>query len=75
MKSHLPPNNFVLIALTVVQFFALPSEGIEFSASSFVGISTSAVFPVPNATNAATELDSYFPPLSDVGNAGPTPSK
>lgn len=74
MKSHLPLNNFVLIALTVVQFFALPSEGIEFSASSFVGISTSAVFPVPNATNAATELDSYFPPLSVVGNAGPTPT-
>ena len=46
-----------------------------YEASSFVGVSTSAVFPVPNATNAASEYDSYFPDATQVGYPGSTPSK
>ena len=66
----------VLFALLLAaRSLALPSTKHKYSASSYVGLSTSAIFPTPNATNAATEYDSYFPHLSVVGNAGPTPSK
>lgn len=43
--------------------------------SFFAGESTSAVFPVLNATNAALEFDSFFPAATVVGFAGATPSK
>ncbi|KAI5121931.1 hypothetical protein M0805_000260 [Coniferiporia weirii] len=46
----------------------------SFSASSFAGETSSAVFPVPNATNAASSLDSFFPDATVVGFAGPTPT-
>ena len=50
------------------------SKSTAFRASSFAGATTSAVFPVPNATNAASIYDSFFPEASIVGFAGPTPS-
>ena len=46
----------------------------SFAASSFAGATSSAVFPVPNATNAASQYDSFFPDATAVGFAGPTPS-
>ncbi|KAI5121930.1 hypothetical protein M0805_000259 [Coniferiporia weirii] len=46
----------------------------SFQASSFAGETSSAVFPVPNATNAASSLDSFFPDATVVGFAGPTPT-
>lgn len=49
-------------------------ERAAFQASSFAGETVGAVFPVPNATNAASEFDSFFPAPSVVGFAGPTPS-
>ncbi|EJD01856.1 phosphoglycerate mutase-like protein [Fomitiporia mediterranea MF3/22] len=50
------------------------SKHTALQASSFVGATTSAVFPVPNATNAASAFDSFFPEASVVGFAGPTPT-
>lgn len=46
-----------------------------YSASTFVGLSTSAVFPVTSAVNAASAYDSYFPDATEVGVAGATPSE
>ena len=75
-------NNFrslVLVAVlssTQVSGSAyLRFDRAAYEASSFVGVSTSAIFPVPNATNAASEYDSYFPDATQVGYPGPTPSK
>ncbi|KAL5514623.1 hypothetical protein ACEPAG_1939 [Sanghuangporus baumii] len=50
------------------------AERAAFAASSFAGETTSAVLPVPNATNAAPVFDSFFPDASAVGFAGPTPT-
>ena len=75
-------NNFrslVLVAVlssTQVSGSAyLRFDRAAYEASSFVGVSTSAIFRVPNATNAASEYDSYFPDATQVGYPGPTPSK
>ncbi|KAI5121929.1 hypothetical protein M0805_000258 [Coniferiporia weirii] len=46
----------------------------SFSASSFAGETSSAIFPVPDATNAASSLNSFFPDAAVVGFAGPTPT-
>jgi hypothetical protein len=46
---------------------------IAFKASSFAGATTSAIFPPPNATNTGAAIETFFP--TDVGFAGPTPSK
>lgn len=44
-----------------------------FKASTFAGATSSAVFPPPNASNAAQSLDALF--TTSVGFAGPTPSE
>ncbi|KAI5121934.1 hypothetical protein M0805_000263 [Coniferiporia weirii] len=49
-------------------------EAASFEAASFAGVTSSAVFPVPNATNAVSSLASFFPDASVVGFAGPTPT-
>ncbi|KZT40083.1 phosphoglycerate mutase-like protein [Sistotremastrum suecicum HHB10207 ss-3] len=56
--------------LALLAFLGLPLvEAAKFSASSFAGATTAAVWPPPNATHDA----SLFPP--SVGFPGPTPSK
>ncbi|EJD00233.1 phosphoglycerate mutase-like protein [Fomitiporia mediterranea MF3/22] len=64
----------LLIALFPGAFAIRWVERAAFQASSFAGATTSAVFPVPNATNAASQFDSFFPEASAVGFAGPTPT-
>ncbi|KAL5520875.1 hypothetical protein ACEPAF_2878 [Sanghuangporus sanghuang] len=63
---------YLLLAKGV--FAANVFERAELKASSFAGATISAIFPVPNATNAASDLDSFFPDASVVGFAGPTPT-
>lgn len=53
----------------------LPMRAPEYSASPYAGATTSAIFPPPDATNAASSLDTYFSDATQVGYHGATPSK
>ncbi|KAL5497776.1 hypothetical protein ACEPAH_2707 [Sanghuangporus vaninii] len=67
-------HSFLYLLLAKSVFAANLFERAELKASSFAGATISAIFPVPNATNAASDLDSFFPDASVVGFAGPTPT-
>lgn len=66
---------FALLATFFSGAMTVRSSGsAALSASSFAGATTSAIFPILNATNAAPELDLFFPEASAVGFAGSTSS-
>ncbi|KAL5478531.1 hypothetical protein ACEPAI_2715 [Sanghuangporus weigelae] len=66
--------SFLYLLLAEGVFAVNLFERTEDKTSSFAGATASAIFPLPNATNAASDLDSFFPYASVVGFAGPTPT-
>ncbi|KAH8112806.1 phosphoglycerate mutase-like protein [Phellopilus nigrolimitatus] len=68
------PVVLVLFACLPHAFAIRWVERAAFKASAFAGSTTSAVFPLPNATNAGSAFNSFFPAASVVGFAGPTPT-
>ena len=73
-------GTFARVVLAAVLFsgsanaHALQARQTSWEASTFAGASTSAVVPPPDATNAGSEFDSFFPDATEVGFPGVTNS-